>query len=292
MAGIESITIDTGEYVFSARAAGPESGRTVFLLHGFPQTSYAWRHVLTALGDAGYRAVAPDQRGYAEGARPEGVEHYRMPFLVGDMLAMADSMGAHQIDLVGHDWGGAVAWNVAGRHPERLRTVTAVSTPHPAAFTDAIRSSAAGGEGASDQAERSSYMLFFRQEGVAETTLLGPDGDGAGLRNLYLGSGLAAEEADEYVRVLTQPGALTGGLNWYRAVDIGDVEGLGPIVTPCLYVWSTDDVALGRDAAEATAQYVKGEYRFEILEGISHWIPEKAPDELARLLLEHLATHG
>src|SRR3954470_19516405 len=143
--------------VFSARAAGPEDGRLVLLLHGFPQSSYSWRSQLEALGAAGYRAVAPDQRGYASGARPVGTEHYAIPHLVADVLAIADDMGGHEFDLVGHDWGGAVAWQVAGRYPERLRTLTVLSTPHPASLTRTL-SDAVG-----DQRERSSYMQFFRR---------------------------------------------------------------------------------------------------------------------------------
>lgn len=288
---IDLIEIDTGSLVFTARASGPVDGRAVFLLHGFPQTSYSWRHVLPALGAAGFRAIAPDQRGYAEGARPDGVEHYRMANLVGDVLAMADRIGADRFDVVGHDWGGGVAWYLAGVHPERLHTVTAVSTPHPQALTAVLEASAAGGGG--DQAERSSYMQVFRQGGgVAEAALLGPEGDGAGLRALYAASGLDPAESEEYVRVLTRPGALTAALNWYRAVDRSDVGSVGSIGVPTLYIWSTADVALGREAAEATAGHVGGPYRFEVLEGVSHWVPEEAADDVSRLLLEHFAAHS
>lgn len=269
-----------GGLVFDARAAGPADGELVLLLHGFPQTSLAWRQQLEALGDAGYRAVAPDQRGYSPGARPVDVGEYRAERLVGDVLGFADALGAPTFHLVGHDWGGAVAWQVAGRHPERLRTLTSVSTPHPAAFRRSIE----GGE----QRERSGYMLFFRTPD-AEPFFL--DNDAAVLRSLYSASALPEDAAAEYLRVLTEPGALTGALNWYRAADIGLVEGLGPITTPTLYVWSTNDPALGRDAAEATAGHVDGPYRFEVLDGVSHWIPEEAPDALNALLLEHLASH-
>jgi pimeloyl-ACP methyl ester carboxylesterase len=269
-----------GGLVFDARAAGPADGELVLLLHGFPQTSLAWRQQLEALGDAGYRAVAPDQRGYSPGARPVDVGEYRAERLVGDVLGFADALGAPAFHLVGHDWGGAVAWQVAGRHPERLRTLTSVSTPHPAAFRRSIE----GGE----QRERSGYMLFFRTPD-AEPFFL--DNDAAVLRSLYSASALPEDAAAEYLRVLTEPGALTGALNWYRAADIGLVEGLGPITTPTLYVWSTNDPALGRDAAEATAGHVDGPYRFEVLDGVSHWIPEEAPDALNALLLEHLASH-
>ena len=278
---MEILEIPVGPLVFPARAAGPEDGRAVLLLHGFPETSWSWRHQLEALGGAGYRAVAFDQRGYAPTARPEGASHYAMAHLVADVVAVADRLGADRFDLVGHDWGGAVAWQVAARHPERLRTLAVVSTPHPAAFAKALRS---GG----DQAERSAYMGFFRQVGTAEEALCA-DG-GAGLRRLFERSGLDGDAADEYVRALGEPAAMTAALNWYRAADIGDVRTMGPVTTPTLYVWSTDDVALGREAAEATADHVEGPYRFEVLEGGSHWIPEEAPEELNRLLLEHLAS--
>jgi len=277
---VERLEVQAGDYVFQARAAGPPDGRLVLLLHGFPQSSFEWRHQLQALGDAGYRAVAPDQRGYSPGARPHGIEQYRVQHLVADVLAIADVQGALRFDLVGHDWGAAVAWQLAGRHPERLRSLTIVSVPHPAAFEGALR-------GESDQAQRSSYVDFFRQEGSEETFVA--DG-GAGLRNLFAVTGLA--DCDEYVDLLLQPGAMKAALNWYRAMSIGAFEGMGPVTTPTLYVWSDQDQALGREAAEATAGHVRGPYRFEVLEGIGHWIPEHAPERLSDLLLEHLRATG
>lgn len=282
-AELEQIEVDVGELTFSARAAGPVDGRLVLFLHGFPQTSWSWRNQLAALGEAGYRAVAPDQRGYAAGARPEGVKHYRMEHLVADVLAIADKLGGHQFDLVGHDWGGAVAWQFAGRYGTRLRTLTVVSTPHPRAFTNTLRDENA------DQATRSGYMEFFQQPDAPEQMFLGDDA--AGLRGLFTATGLPDSDADEYVRVLTQPYAMTAALNWYRSASIGDVTSMGSITTPTLYVWSTNDAALGRDAAEATAQHVEGPYRFEVFEGVSHWIAEEAPDRFNQLLLEHLEAN-
>lgn len=275
---MERLELAVGDRVFDARADGPADGELVLLLHGFPQTSLAWRHQLAALGAAGYRAVAPDQRGYSPRARPVEVEEYGGDRLVGDVLGFADALGVGRFHLVGHDWGGAIAWQVGGRHPERLRTLTSVSTPHPRAFRSAIE------DEDSDQADRSSYVLFFRSP-EAEPFFL--DDDAATLRTLYSASGLDEGAAAEYLRVLTEPGALTAALNWYRAADLGMVEGLGPILTPTLYVWSTNDPALGRDAAEATGEHVDGPYRFEVLDGVTHWIGEEAPDTLNRLLLEH-----
>ncbi len=277
---VAPLQIPVGEEVFEARAAGPEDGELVLLLHGFPQSSWSWRHQLEALGDAGFRAVAFDQRGYSPGARPPSAERYRIPHLVADVLAVADELGGFTFHVVGHDWGAAVAWQVAGRHQDRVRTLTALSVPHPFAFGRALV-----GEGGSDQGSRSGYMEFFRSEGAADAFLA--DG-AAGLRNLYALSGLGEADVEPYVEVLTQPGAMQAALNWYVAADISAVEGLGPIPMPTLFVWSTEDPALGREGAEWTAEYVEGPYRFEVLEGVSHWIAEEAPDQLNALLLEHL----
>ncbi|HEY3941414.1 MAG TPA: alpha/beta hydrolase [Acidimicrobiales bacterium] len=279
---MERLQIDANGMTFTARAAGPATGRPVLLLHGFPQTSWSWHVVLEALGAEGYRAVAPDQRGYAPGARPDEVDQYAMPHLVADVLAIADTMDMATFDLVGHDWGGRVAWAVAARHAERVRSLSVVSTPHP----DALRLAASG---ADPDAERSHYIDLFRRPEEPERLLLGPDGQGSGIRALFRPADLATSVADEYVATLTAPGALRAAINWYRADGV-EIDGLPPIVVPTLYVWSTGDSALGRAAAEGTSEFVAGRYVFAVMEGISHWVPEQAPEELARLILEHLAT--
>ncbi|HUY62977.1 MAG TPA: alpha/beta hydrolase [Acidimicrobiales bacterium] len=270
-----------------ADGIGPGAGRLVLFLHGFPQTSRSWHHQLEAVAQAGMRAVAFDQRGYSPGARPAGVGEYALAELVADVLAVADAEGAERFDLVGHDWGAIVAWAVAGRHPDRLRSLTAVSVPHPAAFAGALL----GGD--ADQASRSSYMEVFRREGhVAEKALLGEDGAGDGLRAMFAASGLPPDrpEVEVFVAAMREPGAMTAALNWYRAMSAEDFADIGTVAVPTLYVWSTDDVAIGRSAAEATGRWVSGPYRFETLPGVSHWIPEMAPVELGRLLIEHLQS--
>ena len=270
-----------GGLTFRARAEGPADGRLVLLLHGFPQTSRSWMETMGALGEAGFRAVAFDQRGYSPGARPEGVAHYGIDSLVADVLAVADDLGGHRFDLVGHDWGGIIAWHVAGRHPDRVRTLTSVSTPHPLAFAQALR-----GELGGDQPSKSGYAEFFRSP-AAEEFFLG--NDAAALRGMF--TEMPSDAGDEYVEVLSQPGAMTAALNYYRATKFDEQPPAGEITSPTLYVWSTDDMALGREAAEATGQHVAGPYRFEVLEGVSHWIPEHAPDLLSRHLLAHLAAY-
>jgi pimeloyl-ACP methyl ester carboxylesterase len=265
--------------VFTARVAGPDDGSPVLLLHGFPQTSRCWAAQLDALAAAGFRAIAFDQRGYSPGARPDDVAAYKPAALVADVLHVADACGVDRFDLVGHDFGGMVAWMVAGHDPDRVRTLTVASTPHPAAFK-------ASYQGSSDQNERSGYMRSFRaaERGATEAQLLA-DG-AAGLRSVY--AGLAPDAVEEYVAVLGQPGALVAAIDWYRSMSGTASAATPPASVPTLYVWSDQDPSLGRDAAEATAALVTGPYRFEVLEGVGHWIPEQAADTFTGLLIEHL----
>jgi pimeloyl-ACP methyl ester carboxylesterase len=263
---------------FDARAAGPVDGDLVILLHGFPQSSAMWKPQLTALGAAGFRALAPDQRGYSPEARPTDVEDYGIDYLVDDVLAIADRLRVDRFHVVGHDLGALVGWHLAAKYPERIRTLTALSVPHPLAFAKALASPS------SDQRAQSSYVALFRQTGIAEEALLG-----GGLK-LMLEASAYPGDVEERVRAMSEPGALTAALNWYRAMGLGLVRGVGSVVVPTLYVWSTGDVALSREGAEATGGHVVGPYRFEVLQGVSHWIAEEVPDELNRLLLEHLGA--
>ena len=279
----ETLEVPVGELVFDALAAGPPDGELVILLHGFPQSAEEWRAQLEALGEAGYRAVAPDQRGYSPRARPEEVEHYLPDHLVADVLAVADWLGGHRVHLVGHDWGALVAWRLAARFPGRVRTLTAVSVPHPLAVIEAMAS------GSGDQPFRSAYIGFFRLEGLSEKVLLADEG--AGLRALFANTGYHDRAAMErYVGRLLEPGALTAALNWYRALGPAWVTDLGPVTPPTMFVWSSDDPAVGREAAEACGRYVEGPYRFEVLGDVGHWVPEEAAADLNRLLLDHLSS--
>jgi pimeloyl-ACP methyl ester carboxylesterase len=273
----ERLRLRARGWVFDGWAAGPPAGEPVVLLHGFPQTSACWTGVAPALAAAGYRVVAFDQRGYSPGARPGRVRDYRMPQLVADTLAVAERAGAARFHLVGHDWGGAVAWSLAGRHPERVATLMVVSTPHPRAYATALWSGA--------QLLRSAYIGLFRLPRLPELVL--GAGRQRGLRLLLARSGLGPEWVEAYARAMAGPGALSAALAWYRAISPLGLR-TPPVTVPTRYVWGSGDPALGRRAATATARWVSGPYRFDVLSGAGHWLPEHHAQALASLLLEHL----
>jgi pimeloyl-ACP methyl ester carboxylesterase len=262
-----------GGLTFDVRVGGPADGPAVLLLHGFPENASMWAGVEPALHAAGLRTIAPDQRGYSPGARPPEAADYAIARVVADALGLLDAYGLGTAHVLGHDWGAAVGWHLAGRHPDRVRTLTAVSVPHPAAHAAAMRDDP-------DQQERSRYIAVFRRPD-AEDLLLA---DGARrLRAMF-----APVDPEPFVRPLTAPGALTGPLNWYRAMSGRDLAGLGPVTVPTTYVWGSADIAVGRAAAEDCAHHVAADYRFVELPGVSHWVPEQEPDTVARLALERI----
>jgi pimeloyl-ACP methyl ester carboxylesterase len=268
--------------VFDVRAAGPSDGPVVVLLHGFPQRNDSWNTVIDRLTAAGYRCLAPNQRGYSPGARPPRRRDYRMSELVADVGALIEASGAQRVHLVGHDWGAAVAWGVAAEMPERLATVSPVSVPHPAAFLKSMLTSRQG--------LASWYMVFFQLPLLPEWLLTRKKG--AVAAKALRRSGQTADAAQRDAQAMTEPGALTGGLNWYRGMPLSNLrESDQQISVPTMYVWSDNDIALKPTAARNTARYVDGEYRFEVMPGVSHWIPDTEPDRLADLLLDWFAVH-
>ena len=267
--------------VFDVRDSGPADGVPVVLLHGFPQDSSAFDRLSPVLHSAGLRTLAPDQRGYSPRARPEGRSAYALREVVDDVLALLDGAGLQSAHVVGHDWGGIVAWALAGWHPWRVRTLTALSVPHPAAMSQALVHS--------DQALRSWYMGLFQLPVLPERLLLA--GDGAALRRMLLTSGLSPELSEHYLARMREPGALSAALAWYRALPLDARDPVGPVRVPTLHVWSTGDAFLGRAGIEATAQFVDAPYRLEVLEGLTHWIPELAPGRTAELITEHVRAH-
>ncbi|MGR6582591.1 alpha/beta fold hydrolase [Rhodococcus qingshengii] len=274
MSSTSTYEIPVGDLTFDVLISGPDDGIPLVALHGFPESAASWGKLTPLLTAAGYRVIAPNQRGYSAGARPEGVDAYKIEHLVADVVGLLDALGLSDAHLVGHDWGSAVAWQVAGRHPNRIRSLTAISVPHPTAFGWALRED-------EDQKQRSSYIGLLRQEGKAEEVL--SEDNFRRLRAMFDGQ-IDPEFADEHIRVLSGEGALTGALNWYRAMtrDFGDID---RTTVPTTYVWSTGDTALGRAGAERCGEFVDAPYEFVVLDGGSHWIPEERAEELAEAIL-------
>jgi pimeloyl-ACP methyl ester carboxylesterase len=267
---------------FDVRDAGPADGEPVVLLHGFPQDATAWDRVAPALHGAGLRTLAPDQRGYSPMARPRGRAAYRLRELVDDVLALLDAAGLERAHVVGHDWGGGIGWALAAWHPDRVRTLTVLSTPHPGAVAKAMVTS--------DQALRSTYMAAFQVPFLPEQALLA--GGGAPLRRMLQQSGLPEDDAAHYVARMREPGALTAALGWYRALPWHAGDPIGRVTVPTLHVWSTGDRFLGRVATEDTRRFCGQHYRLEILEDVPHWIPELAAERVGELVVAHVRSTG
>lgn len=270
------------DLTFDVRDAGPPEGPVVVLLHGFPQHNDSWNAVVDRLTATGYRCLAPNQRGYSPGARPPRRRDYRMSELVADLGALIDASGARRVHLVGHDWGAAVAWAAAAEMPERLATVSPISVPHPTAFMKSFTNSRQG--------LASWYMYLFQLPRIPEWLLTRRDG--AIVAELLRRSGQPPAAAERDAHAMSEPGALTAAINWYRAIPLSDLRARNQkISVPTMYVWSDRDTALLPKAAHDTARYVGGEYRFEILPGVSHWIPDEQPGKLTDLLLDWFAPH-
>jgi pimeloyl-ACP methyl ester carboxylesterase len=272
-----------GRLSFDALAAGSpdaaRAGRLVLLLHGFPQTDDAYRRVLAPLAEAGYYAVAPNQRGYSAGARPAAVADYELRDLAADVLGMATALGADRFGLVGHDWGGAVAWETAAEAPQRVAALVALSTSHPDAFAEAFNAPN------SEQRRMSSYINTVKQPG-SETLLTA--GGPAGLQATLTAMGIPAASAADYARVLGTPAAMRGATNWYRANTVPNPVRTGPVAVPTRYVWGTADAYFSRVGVEATARFVSAPYQLQVLNGASHWLPETRTEDVTAAILAHL----
>jgi pimeloyl-ACP methyl ester carboxylesterase len=270
---------------FRAMVDGPADGEMAILLHGFPEGAESWSKQIDALARAGILAVAPDLRGYGLSDAPEGVESYSIDHLAEDVRFIITAFGRDAAHVAGHDWGAMVAWYFAGKFPEMTKTLTALSVPHPAAL-------AAAGQSDEDQQARSRYVGLFLMEGKAEEVLAGDDY--RRLKSMFaLGPNPDAVPrgiVDHFTRSVSRPGRLTAALNYYRANLVAGGGAwetpirIGPITMPTTLLWGDQDPALGRTAAEATAQQVDGQYTLEVLEGAGHWLQFERPAEVSLAL--------
>ncbi len=267
--------------VFDLVDQGPPDGEVVVLLHGFPQRAASWEAVTSRLHAAGLRTVAPDQRGYSPRARPRRRRDYRLDRLAADIEALLDRLvddGVAGVHLVGHDWGSAVAWLVAARHPA-VRTLTSISVPHPAAY---LRSALTR-----DQLRRSWYVGFFNLPWLPERVAASGRFDD----HLRAG-GMDEAEVAAVHREVIDAGALPGGLGWYRAIPLALLIGRrlwrARVSVPVTHVWSDGDVALGPRTAELAQRWATGEYELRTLPGATHWLPDQAPDQVAEIILARI----
>lgn len=274
----QSQTVELEDVSLCVTDHGPSEGVPVVLLHGWPDSALLWRHQIPVLAEAGYRVIAPDLRGFGRSDRPYGVAPYAMQTIIGDIVGVLTLSGIERAHVVGHDFGAAVAWQLALRTPAVVRSLTALSLGHPAAYA------AAGME----QREKAWYQLLFQFEGIAEQFL---SNNNWAMLDSWLGRNT---DRELWVEDLVRPGALTASLNWYRAnlppeSLVAPKPEYEPVEVDTLGIWSTDDVGLVERGMQQSGYFVGGDWRYERLEGVSHWIPVDAPDRLNDLLLEWLA---
>jgi len=254
---------------FDVEDSGPEGASAVVLLHGFPQQPSSWDAVAGRLQAEGLRTLVPTQRGYTPAARPTRRRDYATTETAADVVALLDAAGIDHAHLVGHDWGGTQAWGVAAWYPDRVTSLTVLSTPHPAAMFKSFRTSRQG--------LKSWYMGFFQLPLLPEVAARRV------LAKSLAESGLPADRVETYAAAMAEPGALTGALNWYRGIPFSTRTPIGAVRVPTSYVWGRHDFALARPAAELTASYVTGPYAFVELDS-GHWLPETDPVSVANAI--------
>jgi pimeloyl-ACP methyl ester carboxylesterase len=273
-----------GLFLHVARAG---SGRPVILLHGFPENWRTWTHQIPALTSAGFAVLAPDLRGYNESDRPSQREAYHLKHLVADVVALVRATGYDRAHVVGHDWGGILAWTFAGAHPELLDRLVILNAPHLDSYLRLTRTP-------SRQMLRSWYALFFRIPRVSEWAL--------SARNFHLIRDLfrrqpfkpafSEDETEAYIQALAKPGALTAALNWYRANAAPDAVRLARsarVDAPTLVIWGVRDTSLGVELLDGLER-VAPRVRVHRIADASHWVQNEVPDEVNRLLLEFLSV--
>lgn len=272
-------------------AAGPEDGEPVVLLHGFPQFWYTWHRQLPALADAGYRAVAPDLRGYNRSERPSGVAAYRLDRLLGDVRGLLDALGHESAHLVGHDWGGVLGWELAGRSPEAIDRLAILNAPHPAAYHRALRTL--------DQLRRSWYVGWFQLPRLPEWSLGAQDA--RAIAEMHHDPWFDDVDRERYRAAASRPGALAAAVNYYRAVGRATVRDriaravpgrerppdalrAREIDVPTLVLWGLGDPALSPRLVDGLDRWVS-DLQVQVFREVDHWLPAARPDAVATALL-------
>ena len=272
--------INANGMVFKCRTAGlGNGGEPIIFLHGFPESSVMWSRIMVELALQGYQCVAPDQRGYSEGARPKKNKDYTVDKLATDVIAIADAFGFKKIHLVGHDWGAAVGWAVVQLYPDRINDWTALSIPHLKSFFDAKKYDPY-------QIEKSKYMSKFQIPIMPELKVKA--NNYKTLRDLWVVQ--TAEEVDDYLEILKPFSGRKAAFAWYRANNELSVN-CGEVSIPTLYIWGNNDLAIGRASVEGTKQYIKGEYKFVELNA-GHWLIQEKYEDISNEITEHIKNHA
>jgi pimeloyl-ACP methyl ester carboxylesterase len=283
-ARFESLRIAANGLAFYALAAGPADGPLVLLLHGFPETSSGWSRHLAPLAAAGFRVVAPDQRGIGQSSKPEGIAAYRIDHLAADILAIVRALGRERAQVVGHDWGGAVAWYLAEHHADVVERVAILDAPHGAVFQQYLRRHPS-------QLARSWYMLFFQLPGLPERLLRA--GNFRRLAEALVATSrpgaFTPEDLAIYRAAWARPGALTAMLNWYRALRLGAQlpRGSGRIAIPVRLLWGDRDEALEPGLADASIERCD-DGKVVHFPAATHWLAREEPERVTSILLDFL----
>jgi len=275
----EFLTIDIGELEFDSWMAGKENEELIIFLHGFPEASIMWAGLMDHLAARGFFCVAPDMRGYSQGACPKGLKNYTVEKLGADILNIADALGKRKFHLVGHDWGAAIGWDVVYNNPKRILSWAALSVPHNKAFAKAYHSDPV-------QKKKSRYIALFLLPYLPE--ILIRRNNFKWFRKLWRNSSDA--EVNYYLSIFRRRASLTGALNYYRAnLRRGKMKPISDIQTPTLFIWGKKDLAVGELAAKGTEKYMKGDYTFLELEG-GHWLVQTNYSEVTSALVRHLSA--
>ena len=269
---------------FAADVAG-EGDTVALLLHGFPESRASWKRQLEALPALGWRVAAPDLRGYGESSRPRGLEPYRIDHLVDDVAGLFDALGARRRILVGHDWGGVIAWQAALRGVP-LDGLVILNAPHPRLFKLALKRW--------EQRLRSWYVLFFLLPRLPELQLTW--GRGRALATLLRrqSRNFPPELLQTLRRNIPRPGAATAMLNYYRAnaLDLPSPgRGAAPLAVPTLVVWGEEDIALSLSLTDGLEEVV-ADLTLRRLPGVSHWVQQDAPSEVNAAIADWARSHG
>ena len=273
-------TLSTNGIRLHTALAGPEDGKPVFLLHGFPDAWFGWEAQIQPLAEAGFRVIVPDQRGYNLSDKPKGVPSYRMDTLVEDIIGLADNLGYDQFYLAGHDFGAMVSWNLAIQHPERLKRLAIANVPYPAVMRNYMRTHLS-------QMLKSWYAVFFQIPSLPERLVK--------VNNWQflisaMPDDLTTKERNRYRKAWAQPDAMTSMINWYRASlrQLGKSSESSKIQVPTLILWGQQDPHISYEMAPLSIDPCQ-DGRLVTFEDASHWVMHDKPKEVSQLLIEHFS---